>query len=419
MTDTRPELEVLFVDMDAFFASVEQMDHPPLRARPVGVTPTPGPTGCCIATSYEARARGVKTGCRVGEAERLCPGIVIRRSRPDRYIEIHHAILGAIGRCVPVTRVESVDECWALLMENERPRERAETIALAIKEQIRQDIGPLSCSVGVGPNRLIAKIAAGMNKPDGLTVIERSRLPGALLRLELTDIPGIARGISARLAAHGITGVQDLYARSLSELRSAWGSVLGEYWYHWIRGERIDTPATRTRSVGHQHVLAPKFRDPERARAVGVRLVAKAAQRMRSMDRRTRRLSLGVRFADGQHWGAWTPIDATSDTIALTHAYFALWDRCPKGRVFAVSVTLEGLEREGVQLLLPYPSTPIPSSHARSDLMHAIDVANRKHGHDAVYLGSMHHARDSAPRRIPFAWIPDLALPDIEERDTD
>ncbi len=419
MTDALPQLEVLFCDMDAFFASVEQMDNPHLRGRPVGVTPTPGPSGCCIATSYEARAKGVKTGCRVGEAQRRCPGIAIVRARPDRYIQVHHALLASIEKCVPVACVESVDECWALLMENERPRERAETIALAIKEQIRQDIGPITCSVGIAPNRLIAKVAGAMTKPDGLTVIERSSLPDALLHLELTDLPGIASGVGRRLRAHHIHTMDDLYARSAAQLREAWGSVLGVYWWHWIRGERVESPDTRRRTVGHQHVLAPKFRQPERARAVAVRLLAKAAQRMRSLGYAATRISVHVRYTDRSAWSDWSPVDETDDTIRLTDELFLLWRNAPKREVMSIGVTLEGLCPANRQFLLPFDSAGRGPDGQRAELMRALDRVNRKHGHDALYLGAMHHARKSAPRRIPFGLPPDLSLPDIEEREAD
>ncbi|GAB4549976.1 MAG: DNA polymerase IV [Phycisphaerales bacterium] len=423
MSETPPELEVLFIDMDAFFASVEQMDHPHLRGRPVGVTPTPGPSGCCIATSYEARRHNVKTGCRVGEARQRCPGITIVRSRPDRYIEVHHAVLAAIEKCVPVACVESVDECWALLMKNEQPRDRAETIALAIKEQIRQDVGPITCSIGIASNRLVAKVAGAMRKPDGLSVVERSSLPGALLGLELTDLPGIADNIARRLRAHRIVTMEDLYAQSPAQLRAAWGSVLGVYWWHWIRGERVEGPATRRRTVGHQHVLAPKFRSPEHARGVAVRLLSKAAQRMRSLGYAATRLSMHIRYTDRSGWADWSPVDETDDTIALTDELYTLWARAPRREVMRIGVTLEGLSPANRQLLLPFDAPGTAAGRGpdagRGQLMRALDVVNRKHGHDAVYLGSMHAERKSAPRRIPFGQPPDLSLPDIEERETE
>jgi DNA polymerase-4 len=107
-----PELAVLFLDFDAFFAGVEQMDRPELRGKPIVITPTPGPSGCCITASYEARAYGIKTGIRAGDAQRLCPDVVIVRSRANRYVEVHHKLVQAIETAMHIESVDSVDELW-------------------------------------------------------------------------------------------------------------------------------------------------------------------------------------------------------------------------------------------------------------------------------------------------------------------
>ena len=135
----QPDLEVLFLDFDAFFAGVEQMDRPELRGRPIVITPTPGPSGCCITASYEARAYGIKTGIRASEAIKLCPEVIVVRSRANRYIEVHHALVEAIGTALCIESVDSVDELWGRLLSNERERADAERV------------GPITCSVGIGP----------------------------------------------------------------------------------------------------------------------------------------------------------------------------------------------------------------------------------------------------------------------------
>lgn len=409
MQTATPELEILFVDQDAYFASCEQLDNPELRGKPVGITPTPGPSGCCIACSYEARAFGVKTGCRVGDALRLCPEIRIVRARPDRYVQLHHQILAAIESVVPVTEIESVDECWCRLLSNEQSPEQVREIAGAIKRAIAQRIGPLGCSIGVSSNRLLAKVAASMSKPDGFTMLPRSSLPGPLLDLELTDFPGIARGVNRRLRAAGIQSVKDLYARSPAQLRSAWGSVLGVYWWHWIRGEHLPGPKTHRRTVGHQHVLAPKFRSRDQAMGVSVRLLAKAAQRMRSLGYVASRLSLVVHPVNKQGvWWDWTPLPATDDTFALQGELFGLWEDAPRGDVLQVGVRLEGLEHADAQMQL------FPEQQSRRALMQAMDLINRRNGADMVFPASMFHQRKTAPRRIPFGAPPDLDLPDFD-----
>lgn len=397
--------------MDAYYAGVEQMDNPHLRRRPIAVTPVPAPTGCCIATSYEARKAGVKTGSSVRDARRQCPDITIVKARPDRYIALHHELLAAIETVIPVTAIESVDECWCKLFANERSPKAVGGIVRGIKNAIASRIGPLTCSVGVASNRLIAKTAAGMNKPDGVTIVPRSHLPGPLRELRLTDLPGISTGINRRLRAAGIYTVDDLYTRSLPQLRDAWGSVVGIYWWHWIRGEQLPSPKTYRRTVGHQHVLAPEFRSPQRARGVSLRLLSKAAQRMRALGYVASRLSLWLELMHTSSWGDWTPVARTNDTLELHRAMQALWKDAPHAQVLQVGVRLEGLEPVGVQLPL------FPAERSRRSLMQALDHINRRGGTDTIYIAAMHDERKTAPRRIPFGAPPDLDLPDTDGTD--
>jgi len=407
----RPELEVFFIDMDAYFASVEQLDAPERSGKPLAVTPVLAPTGCCIACSYEARAFGVRTGCCVRDARKACPDIAIVQARPDRYIQIHHQVLDAIDTVLPVTEVESIDECWCRLLANERAADTVRQLARGVKEAIRARIGPLSCSIGVGPNRLIAKTASALDKPDGLTLLPRASLPGQLRELRLTDLPGVSKGVNRRLRAAGVHSIEDLYARSPEQLRHAWGSVLGIYWWHWIRGDWLDGPPTRRRTVGHQHVLAPEYRTTERARGVSLRLLSKAAQRMRSLNYVATRLSLWIELLDRGSWKDWAPVSRTDDTVELHRVLRTLWRDAPGAAVLQVGVRLEGLEPASAQLPL------FPGERARRDLMRAIDIINRRAGADTIYIAAMHHERKTAPRRIPFGAPPDLSLPDRDGSD--
>ena len=405
----QPDLEVLFLDFDAFFAGVEQMDRPELRGKPIVITPTPGPSGCCITASYEARAYGIKTGIRASEAMKLCPEVIVVRSRANRYIEVHHALVEAIGTALCIESVDSVDELWGRLLSNERERADAERIARGIKRAIRERVGPITCSVGIGPNRLIAKVAAGMHKPDGLTVIGRSELPGPLLAMKLTDLPGISRGINRRLRAKGITTMEGLYARSKRQLKDAWGSVLGEYWYEWIRGEHLLGPKTRRQTIGHQHVLAPKYRAHDKAWGVAVRLLSKAAQRMRREGYVAGKLFLALQYADRSQWGDWALLGHTADTVEMYETLVTLWQEAPVADVLMVAVTLMDLSPPDAQLPL------FEGERHSRQLWAAIDKINARYGVDKVYIATMHGQKDAAPRRIPFGRPPDLRLADVDE----
>jgi len=196
-------LERLYVDFDSFFASAEQHLQPRLRGRPVGVIPVASEHTGLIAVSREAKALGLKRGTFVRDARRQCPSLVLVTARHERYVALHRAIIAAIETVIPVKAVCSIDEMVCALA----PAEQADALTLGrrVKTFITTEIGPcLTCSVGLGPNDLLAKIAAEMEKPDGLMALHPGDLPGRLLALPLSDIPGIAKGNAGRLARAGV-----------------------------------------------------------------------------------------------------------------------------------------------------------------------------------------------------------------------
>src|SRR5215469_2930675 len=178
----------LHIDLNSFFASVEQQLHPEYRDRPLAVVPTKADTTCCIAASYEAKALGIKTGTQVGEAKRICPEIVLIEGDHAVYAEYSHKIAAAVERCCPVAHTPSIDEMVCQLIGREQEPPRARQIALAIKDDVG---GTLRCSIGMAPNRYLAKIASDMQKPDGLIGLLPSQLPRAIAHLELRDLPGV------------------------------------------------------------------------------------------------------------------------------------------------------------------------------------------------------------------------------------
>ena len=194
-------LRYLFIDFNAYFAAVEQHDDPALRGRPVIVAPLASEHTGAIAVSYEARAFGIKRGTPVREARALCPGIAIRPARHDRYVQVHKLLLAEIERRLPLAKVYSIDEAACRLNRSEATPEAALPVARAVRQGIAENVGPsLRASIGLAPTRLLAKLAAELEKPDGLTVLTMDDLPGRLLDLPITDIPGVGPGMSARLA---------------------------------------------------------------------------------------------------------------------------------------------------------------------------------------------------------------------------
>jgi len=299
----------LFLDMNSFFASAEQHLQPALRGQPVAVVPTMTDRTCCIAVSYEARPYGIKTGTNVGEARRRCPGLRIVAGRHENYVRIHHQIIAAVETVLPVTKVCSIDEMVCQLSPQHREVGRAVELAREVKQAIYDQVGEcLRCSVGLATNRFLAKVASNMQKPDGLSVITREELPRRLYGLELTDFPGIAGNMRRRLASKGIRTTRQLCGLSRKQMIDAWQSVLGEQWWYRLRGDEpvgdgMADKATTRRTVGHSHVLPPKLRTDEGARGVLVRLLHKAAMRLRRMDYWAAQMVVALRYSGD--WPKW------------------------------------------------------------------------------------------------------------------
>lgn len=409
-------LRSLYVDSNSYFASVEQQLRPELRGRPIGVLPVLTDTTCCIAASTEAKRFGVKTGTSVRDARKLCREIVFVESRPAVYVQMHHKLVAAVESCIHVEQVRSIDEMWCRLRGRDAQREGAVQLAQHIKQAIYQALGSvMHCSIGIGPNRFLAKTASNMQKPDGLVVIEQADLPQALFKLELRALTGIGAVMAARLDACGITTVQQLCSASAATLRKAWSGVAGARFHAMLHGDDIAETPTQRSTVGHSHVLPPELRHREAAYAVLHRLLQKAAMRLRSIDCISERLRVKVTLKNRRHgvvcWDDDVALDPTSDTRALLAAFDVLWQRYPphasaRGwEPMAVGVTLTNLSEARNQSLSLFSD-----SRAQHQLDAAIDALNLRYGKNALYFGGAASALQAAPMRIAFTHVPDLAL---------
>jgi DNA polymerase-4 len=420
----------LHIDLNSFFASVEQQLHPEYREKPTAVTATMADTGTIIAASYEAKALGIKTGTKVGEAKRLCPHIILVEGEHSTYAKYSHDIAHAVENVCPVAHTPSIDEMVCQLMGREQEPPRARQIALGIKAAIKKDVGmTLRCSIGMAPNRYLAKIASDMQKPDGLIGLLPSLLPRAIAHLELRDLPGVGARTEIRLNANGIHTMEQLLALDRNGMHALWNSVWGDRLYHWLRGEltgddgTIGIPETQ-KSLGHSHVLGPEYRTLEGAWAVTHKLVHKAAMRLRMEKFYTTALSFNIRFAltreqaaraaksrrhssgiEHSSWGMEARFRPCQDTLTLLEALRGIWQQCPKGpeqqRPFFIGVTMHNLipEDELQQTLFEEPGR-------RNELAATMDKLNLKFGHTTVHFAGMLPARESAPTRIAFTQIP-------------
>ncbi len=398
-------LRSLLVDFNSYFASVEQQVEPRLRGRPVGVVPMMADTTVCIAASVEAKTFGVKTGTKVGDAKKLCPGIELVLARHALYIDFHHRAVAAVDTVVPVREVLSIDEMDCELTGRWREPDRALAIARKVKETLRGAIGEcLRTSIGIGPNTFIAKTASDMMKPDGLVMIQRHELPQRLFGLQLRDLSGIGKQMEKRLARHGIRTVEDLCGRTREELRAVWGGVGGEVMFDRLRGEAVAHRDGDTHSISHSSVLAPDKRNPEDALAILDRLVQKAAMRLRKAGFYASRLSVGLKYLDGSRWDADLRLVDTQETVVFLHALAKLWAGRPKDRrtILQVGMAFSDLVPEG-----SHTGSLFAAESKAKSLYETLDKLNARFGRQAVYFASAHKARDRGGMHIAFNHIPD------------
>lgn len=405
-----PLFNWMFLDMNSYFAAVEQQFQPELRGRPVGVSPVEGDSSCCIAVSVEAKRRGLKTGDGVREAKRRVPELVVVKARPAFYVEVHKRIVAAVERCAPVDKVYSIDEMAVRLLGTQRRADEAVELAQATKLSVATEVGSyLTCSVGLAATRLLAKIACELKKPDGLTALPTDELPRRLAHLKLDDLPGISGGMKKRLYRHGVNTIEQLYAQSSDQMRTIWASVGGVYYYNGLHGIDCPEPATHRHSMGHENVLAPELRNEAGAHAMMTRLLHKGAHRLRHHGYYARRLSIKLRFESGRRWADELDLPTCRDTLTILEHFQRLWNRRPSwtaprcaGPPIKVGICLSKLTADAATSGLLFDH-----ARQRDQLARAVDHANAKFGNHSLYFGGMHNLRQKMDDKIAFGRVPD------------
>ena len=415
-------LDWLLLDMNSFFASCEQQVSPHLRGRPVGVVPVEDTDSTCIiAASHQAKKYGVKTGVPVGDAKKMCPGLVLVKGRASLYREIHEQVVAALEECLHVDYVMSIDEMACRLIGDERIRENALVLAQKVKRTVQARAGEcMTSSVGLAPNRFWAKIASDMKKPDGLVCIEPQDIPVVIHELELRDIIGVGRGMEKRLKAAGIYTTTQLWHTDRRAMRAIWGGIEGERFYDRLRGTEIGYEKTATRSIGHQHVLEPHLRNKHGTWIVARDLLAKAAERMRRYGYFCSRMYVQVKMTRGRsaahgYMGSYMggyletgrSFAQTQDTLALINVLAELWRDLPAQLPsLRVSVTLAGLVPVSAHQPDLWTSQTEPK---RLSLMQAVDRINDRFGRKTLKFG--HQETSPIPdkeAKIAFQRVPEL-----------
>jgi len=392
---------IIHVDMNAFFASIEQLDRPELRDRPIGVTN--GKVGTCIITSsYEARAQGIKTGMRVKEALRLCPDFIQVPARPERYVIVSTAIMNALNAVTPDIEVFSVDEAFLDVTRCQSLWGPPEGIAKYAMQVVRQATG-LPCSVGLSGDKSTAKYASDLHKPNGITIIPPWETAQRLQDVPVTDLCGVGAGVGAYLLARGVRTCGDMARMPVSELARRFGDIGRRI---WLMAQGLDplpvhTTVAPPKSIGHGKVMPPATRDRDVILMYLEHMSFKVAVRLRRYNLAAQVFSIGLNSDFGwigDHYRTEIPINDSRPIVILCHR---MLDECWRGQgVHQVQVTATDPRDVTAQPDMFYPGNP------RRDVLNKVmDKINAKYSEFTLAPVPLLN-RSSMPNVISPAWKP-------------
>jgi DNA polymerase-4 len=393
---------ILLMDMDAFFASLEQRDNPDLQGEPVAITN--GEQGTCIITcSYEARKYGIHTGMRLKEARRLCPELIRIPSRPRHYAAVSTAIMEALRDITPDMEVFSVDEAFLDITHCQRLHGTPEHIARMVKERV-QAVSGLKCSVGVSGDKTTAKWAAQQNKPDGLLMVPPWEAAARLAGEPVTALSGIAGGIGRFLAEHGVQTCGDMQRLPISVLADHFGNLGRRI---WLMAQGLDPAPVRLeveppKSMGHGKVMPPDTRDPQKLSTYLQHMAEKVASRLRRHDMQASLFFIGLKTRIGWLGGRYRTAAPTDDGAQIIRLCRTLLREEWHGQgVHQVQVTaLDPVPRDYQGDLFSEGESP------QQQINFLRDRINGRYGDFSVAPASLLN-RSPAPDVIAPAWQPD------------
>ena len=396
---------ILLIDMDAFFASVEQAHHPHLRGKPVIVCGDPARRGVVTAASYEARPFGVHAGMPLGEARRLCPNAEYVEGNPEKYVSLSVKLLDLYLRHSPDIEPFSVDEAF-LELQKGTAMERAVEVARAIQAEIDATFG-LGASIGVGPNKLIAKMASGVKKPRGLTALDEEAFRGVFWPEDVQSLWGVGPRLATRMRSLGIQTVGDLAHAPVPALKGAFG-IIGPQLIEaaWGRDDTPLVPCHRPpdpKSMGHEVTLPADSEDGAFLEGTLLRLSDQVTRRMRTEGYAGRVVAVKLR---SQHFVTVIRQRAlashTQDAQRVFQIARELWRENWKGgplRLIGVTVSDLAAAPEAGQ-------TELFETHRKDDRWNqALDKVRDKLGEASlVPAGSLSHQRTLG--HVPFGMRP-------------
>lgn len=391
---------ILHIDMNSYFATVEQQANPRLRGKPIGVTGGDRMKRTVIgAASIEAKKFGVKTGMALWQAKKLCPEIILVQGDCDKYLECTKRLLNILKDYSAYLEVFSIDECFVSLNHNDPTQ-----IAHEIKRRIRKELGEwIRCSIGISYNKLMAKLAGSLQKPDGLVIIPNQIEAIKILdKIELDEICGIGGRIKQRLFNMGITNFNQLRKAPLEALLASFKSY-GQTLYNMARGidENPIIPfyeKPEVKSVGHRHTIDTDSDDPIEIKQILLKLTELIARRLRAKNLVGKTIHFWYRSSDFSGEGRQTTIQPTNDGFEIFQAawkiFYQIWDG---GKIRMVGVSVSNLQKE-----LPQNLSFLPEVKRSQIIIQTLDKINNKFGEFTLQRGILLDSTEIKRKPNPF-----------------
>ena len=392
---------VMHIDLNSCFATIEQQANPYLRGKPIAVAAYTTPNGCILAPSIEAKRYGIKTGMRVADGKLLYPGLIILSCDPVKYRNIHLKFRKLLCRYTWDVTPKSIDEFVLEFKESGLAE-----IAREIKRRIRTEIGEwLTVSIGIAPNRFLAKVASGLHKPDGLDLIDKSNFLDVYRGLGLTQLPYIKARNAIRLNSVGIFSVLDFYTSPLWKLKAAFASINSYYWYLRLRGWEIDAVEFARRSYGNSYALPKPFVSLTDLSPILSKLCEKMGFRLRRAGYSARGIHIAIGYRDGSFWHKGISyLESFFDTREIYKGALKILTLSPyKKPVRDLAVSCFNLKK-GNKLQLNLFEDVLK----KESLVKAVDKINTRWGNFVLTQARMLRASEAVPDRIAFGGVKEL-----------
>ena len=397
---------LMHVDINSCFATIEQQANPYLRGKPIAVAAYDTPSGCILAASIEAKQLGVKTGMRVKDGKLIYPKLIVLTPDPPKYRDVHLKIKNVLHNYSEDVTPKSIDEFVVNLEGWPAFESGMFTVAQEIKEKIKNEVGEwLKVSIGIAPNRFLAKTASGLKKPDGLEEICRENYLEVFSKLQLMDLCGIKKGNATRLASAGIFSVLDFYNSGIQKLKQAFQSVCGYHWYLRLHGWEIDDIEFERKSFGNSFALPIALKTPEELAPILYKLVEKTARRLREAGFKTKGVHLALNYKDGSFWHHGEVLDkALFDSRDIFKQLFRILCRAPYKKPV-------GVLAESCFGLIPYDVSQLElfdDVNKKYRLAEALDKVNSRWGEFVITPARLLMAKEYVHDRIAFGGVKEL-----------